>query len=294
MIDFSKGEELLNKFHGSEKKTTILYEKEIYMLKFPDPIREKDNLLSYMNNQYSEHIGCSIFKSCGFNTQETLLGYYIDKKGNKKIVVACKDFTQDGSTLYEFSKLGNAIVEIDKKLGTTIENVHLIINHSDFIKNKDSIVARFWDMFVVDALLANSDRHFDNWGLLEKDKELVFAPIYDCGSTLGALLDDTRIKDLLSSFTDFKNKEFNVTSCYFLNGKKIFYHEIFKNPPKELSDAIKRIVTKIDVETIHNIIDSILQISEIRKEYIRTAIGLRYDAILVPALKSVLKKEKKN
>ena len=50
MIDFNTGEERLNKFSGSEKKTTILYNGELYMLKFPDPIRDKRNALSYMNN----------------------------------------------------------------------------------------------------------------------------------------------------------------------------------------------------------------------------------------------------
>ena len=55
LIDFDKGEEMLNKFAGSEAKTTIRYENDIYMIKYPDPIRQKKNLLSYMNNQYSEH-----------------------------------------------------------------------------------------------------------------------------------------------------------------------------------------------------------------------------------------------
>ena len=43
MIDFNKGEERLNKFPGSEVKTTILYEGTIYMIKYPDPIRDTRN-----------------------------------------------------------------------------------------------------------------------------------------------------------------------------------------------------------------------------------------------------------
>jgi len=41
MINFNNGEERHNKFLGSEKKTTILYNNELYMLKYPDPIRGK-------------------------------------------------------------------------------------------------------------------------------------------------------------------------------------------------------------------------------------------------------------
>ena len=46
MLDFNKGIERLNKFLGSEKKTTVMYENKIYMIKFPDPVRDKKNILS--------------------------------------------------------------------------------------------------------------------------------------------------------------------------------------------------------------------------------------------------------
>ena len=294
MIDFSAGEEKLNKFSGSEKKTTILYENELYMIKFPDPVRNKKNILRYMNNQYSEHIGCSIFRACGFIAQETALGTYKDKNGKEKIVVGCKDFTQNGATLHEFSKLGNQIVENDSKFGTTVENVRLIIDKCDLIPNKGELLNTFWNMFVIDALLGNSDRHFDNWGILEQDGELRFAPIYDCGSALGALLDDSRMSELLSgsNLPEFKNEEYNVTSCYSMNGSRIFYHEIFKNPPNDLAEAVKRTVPKIDMGKIYDIVGSVKQMSAIRKEYLKKAMDMRYEQILLPALKRILRHEK--
>lgn len=53
MINFNDGIEKLNKFLGSERKTTILYNNELYMLKYPDPIRGKKlrEMLSY-NKQW--------------------------------------------------------------------------------------------------------------------------------------------------------------------------------------------------------------------------------------------------
>lgn len=65
MIDFTECEELINTYSGSEKKKKIIYENKIYLLKFPDPIREEGNSLSYMNNQFSEYIGCHIMQSLG-------------------------------------------------------------------------------------------------------------------------------------------------------------------------------------------------------------------------------------
>jgi len=43
MINFNNSTKVANKFLGSEKKITLLYGNELYMIKFPDPIREKNN-----------------------------------------------------------------------------------------------------------------------------------------------------------------------------------------------------------------------------------------------------------
>ena len=292
MISFDNGTELLNKFWGSEKKTTLLYNGEIYMIKFPDPIRARNNSLSYMNNQYSEYIGCRIFKSCGFIAQETVLGTYTDKSGKNRTVVGCKDFTQNGAELYEISKLGNSIVTVDEQLKASVENVELIIKETDFIKDKKGIMDQFWDMFVIDTLIGNYDRHLDNWGLLLKNGEISFAPIYDCGSSLGALLSDENMRRLLGNFADFKNEEYNIKSCYSMDGKRIFYHEIFRNPPDELAEAIKRIVPKVDMEAIERIVSATEGISEIRKEYLMNSLSLRYMQILSPALKRAVKNKR--
>jgi len=289
VVNFNDGEEKLNKFFGSEKKTTILYNNILYMLKYPDPIRgdKLKGVLSYKNNQYSEHIGSSIFAVCGLEAQETVLGYFTDASGKEKIVVGCKDFTQDGGILYELSKLANQTSTSEDKLGATIENVALIINENKLINDKKVILNKFWDMFVIDALIGNGDRHFGNWGILEKDGNIKFAPIYDCGSSLGALLDDDEMEKLMTTNNFFKNKEYNVTSCYSVNGKRIFYHEIFKNPLNDLTESIKRIVPQINMDTINDIINSVEQMSEIRKEYLKKSVFIRYEQILLPALKRI-------
>jgi hypothetical protein len=247
--------------------------------------------MSYINNHFSEHIGCSIFSACDFKTQETILGTYISKSGKNTIVVACKDFTQDGSELYEVAKLANAVATTENKLGTSIEDVGKIINESDFIKEKADVNNQFWDMFAIDALLGNKDRHFGNWGLLMKGSDVTFAPIYDCGSTLGATLSDETMKELLKNSNEFKRQEYNVNSCYSMGGKKIFYHEIFKIPPDDLKDAINRTVPKIDIAQIKNIVLNTEGISEIRKTYLVKSMEMRYNMILAPALKREMKHE---
>jgi hypothetical protein len=289
LIDFDKGEEMLNKFAGSEAKTTIRYDSEVWMIKYPDPVRQKKNVLSYMNNQYSEHIGCCIFRTCGMEAQETALGYYTDLNDKRKIVVGCKDFTQNGAMLHEFGKLGNQIL-VEGKSGVTIEAVNEVISRSTIIKNKAEILDRFWDMFVVDCLIGNSDRHFENWGVIENNGSICFAPVYDCGSALSALIDDEKMAVLLADPVDFKNQEYNRVSCYYMNGNKVYYHDIFANPPEALSNAILRIVPRINMDEIHGIVDSVSVISNVRKEYLKKSLNLRFDEIIAPALKRISKK----
>jgi hypothetical protein len=287
LINFNEAEEKINKFHGSEKKTTILYNGEIYMLKYPDPVRSdkfRENL-SYKNNQFSEYIGSRIFKSCGFNAQDTLLGYYTDSNDKEKTVVACKDFTQDGSILYEFAKIANQSL-LDKSMkNVSIEDVYAIVEENSMIFDKGEVITKFWDMFVVDALIGNRDRHFGNWGFLEKNGELSFAPIYDCGSSLSALLDDDNMEAALNNPTKIKEHSFNVTSCYLMGGKRVVYHEIFAAPPQDLIDAIKRTAPRIEMDEVIAIIAGTPAMSDIRKKYLKKAVVMRYTEIILAALK---------
>ena len=59
----------------------------------------------------------------------------------------------------------------------------------------------FWNIFIVDALIGNWDRHNGNWGFLyntETDK-MEIAPVYDCGSCLFPQADDIIMQDTLDS-----------------------------------------------------------------------------------------------
>lgn len=299
MIELTGSKELTNKYGGSEKKTRIAYNGSGYMLKYPDPIREVKNDLSYMNNQYSEHIGCRIFESLGIPVQETFLAKYAPKEDNKtRIVVACKDFVKYDEELVEASKLGLQNYISDKQIATTIEDVEKVISKIKDI-DQNLVRERFWDIFVVDALIGNKDRHLDNWGFLAHRTEAIedsslkgLAPVYDCGSSLSTTVSDDSMKESLTNIDSFKDKEFNIASVYSLNGKKIFYNKIFQEPVEDLKKAVIRIVPKIDLKKIRNIVNSAEGMSEIRKEYLCKALEYRYTNILYPALEKVLKEEK--
>lgn len=181
--------------------------------------------------------------------------------------------------------MATAIIGEKKKNKAFIENVYDVVKESKVINNKEDVIKSFWDMFVIDALIGNTDRHLSNWGFLVKGDRVIFAPIYDCGSSLGATISDKDMMSILNDPSEFKNTEFNLISAYLMNGKRIFYHEIFKNPPEDLKEAIKRMVPKINISEINDIISSVEIMSNVRKEYLLKAVSMRYKEILEPSFK---------
>lgn len=280
MIDITNYKQEINNYGGSELKATYIINGEKYMVKMPDPIRKKTLDLGYMNNQYSEYIGCHIFESVGIPVQKTML-VKLNKDGKEKIAVACKDFLNSGEELIEISNVSLSL-STEKKYKISIEDVYEIINKMsvNYKLDENKLISNFWDMFVVDALIGNTDRHFGNWGFIKKGDIISFAPVYDCGSSLHPLLSENEQIKLMSDSIAFKNSSYNIASVYTMNNKKIFYHEIFRNPPVDLKEAIKRIVPKIDMEKIKEIIASTEGLSKTQKEYYFKDILLRKEEIL--------------
>ena len=198
MINFTNAKEEFNKYKGSEKKKTLIYNQKKYLVKFPDPVSGKNKNISYINNAFSEYVGSNIFKLTGFETQNTILGEY-EYKGKEKIVCACEDFTDSKNVLYEFENLALS-TNLDKKIGTELNEIMEVIEESKMINTRETI-EKFWDMFVIDALIGNTDRHNENWGFLLdlESGKVKFAPIYDCGSCLNPMLEDNEIEKIGST-----------------------------------------------------------------------------------------------
>ena len=283
MIDFSKAIEDLNSYKGSEKKKTLIYDKKKYLVKFPDPIREKDKNISYINNAFSEYVGSNIFRIVGFDTQNTLLGTYT-YKGKEKIVCACEDFTDSNHILYEFENLALSI-NLDKKIETELSDIMEVIEEIKNLKQINLTVApnmkeKFWEMFIIDSLIGNTDRHNGNWGILVdvESKTANFAPIYDCGSCLNPMLEDSGIEKITE--VELKNIAINCCSCIKENGIKInhmAYIQSVKN--EDCNKALKNVFEKIDIEEINSFIGNIPSMNGIRKEFYKSLLNTRYEII---------------
>lgn len=282
MIDFTNCEVNKYKYYGGKNggKICIIYNNEDYMLKFPSV---NENVDGYSNSCISEYVTCNIIKTLGLNVQDTILGVY-DLNGNKKIVVACKDFTSNGNVFKQFAELKNSQIESSKNgYGTELDEViETIENQTVYDSNK--LKEFFWDMFIVDCLVGNFDRHNGNWGFLINEvlKKIDIAPIYDCASCLYPQLSDERIAEIINNEEEMEARIYVFpTSALKVNNKKINYFEfISKLENEDCNKALLRIYPKIDFGKINNVIDETPAISDIRKDFYKKIIKLRYEKIL--------------
>ncbi len=284
MLDITKYNSFISLYGGSEVKKTYYINNKKYMVKFPDPIRELKNNISYVNNQYSEYIGCKIFELMGIEVQKVEL-VKCTIEGQEKIAVMCEDFLNKGEDLVEFKNLSYSL-NLEKKYTSELSDIFEMVSKVENLEEKELFEDKFWRIFVVDTLIGNVDRHLGNWALISKDNKYRLSPVYDCGSCLHPLLSESKIVELLNGL-GLKNVALNLKTAYKLNGKTLNYLEAYKIMPDKLKKALIDMYNLIDMEKIKDIIYNINTISDSMKEFYYKTILYRKNNILDKYYKKV-------
>lgn len=183
LFDFDKFErpslEKAREYGGqSGNKESILINNEYWLLKYPQNLKNKpmkNVIIPYSNAPLSEYIGSHIYDILNIPMHKTLLGI---SKIRRKIVVACKDFLNQGDTFIPYGSIRNAISNVDINNELSSSTGTLDCNLSDVLhtlngNNKLSLFKGkaeefFWTMFVIDALIGNTDRNNGNWGIISR------------------------------------------------------------------------------------------------------------------------------
>lgn len=157
--------------------------------------------------------------------------------------------------------------------------------------DSDAIKTRFWDMFIVDALIGNWDRHNGNWGFLYNNStdEVVLAPVFDCGSSLYPQADDELMTRILNNKNEFNHRIFDIPlSAITYNGKKINYFNFLSEGKfEDCNTALKRILSRIDMKKIYEIIDDTPTVTDIQNEFYKTMLTARKERILDFAMSKI-------
>jgi len=291
-IDFSTCKQVPGRAYSGAngKKIAVEYDGNQYMLKFPTSGTQKPTELSYTNSCFSEHIASSIFNILGVTAQETMLGTF-DVGGKTKIVCACRDFTANGKLLHDFCSIKNTVLDSDSGgNGTELYDVLDTIEKQQFIA-PDRLMEHFWNMFVIDAILGNFDRHNGNWGFLSDpvSGETEIAPVFDCGSCLLPQADEKVMREVLSNKDAMNARVFQFpTSALKQDGQKINYYDfLMKAEYAGCNAALKRIYGRTDMEKIRIFIGEVPYISNLQKEFYDRYITARFDMIIRPAYETL-------
>lgn len=272
-IDFSNYPLSDIQYGGSEKKLGILIDGIPYMLKF-----QKKTPFGKRNNHISEYLGSHIFELIGLNVHETYLGTYC---GNE--IVACKDFVHDGFEFVPFNDVGESSIEVDKeKYQYSYDDIITLLENNKKLTNVSETISVFFEMYIVDALIGNFDRHGANWGFLKKNNKYTLAPIFDNGSCLfPQMVNEDEMNMVLNDENELNRRIYTFpTSQIKLNEGKSSYFEVISSLRfEECNKALMVIFEKIDLNKIDSLIDS-LDISDIHKQFYKTMIKERYYKIL--------------
>ena len=292
MIDFSTLPRRNKTYAGANgSKIAVVYENELYMVKFPGFAR-KNKDMSYANHCISEYLGCHIFEIAGIPVQRTLLGTF-NRNGSEKIVVACKDFTTPDTVIQDFASLKNTIIDSERNgYGTELSDIMMAIDEQQAV-DPISLKQRFWDMFIVDALIGNWDRHNGNWGFLYNSRtdEMALAPVFDCGSSLFPQADEEIMQAVLDNPAERDARIFNIPlSGIRENEQKINYFDFIysgKNP--DCNTALKRILPRLNMEKICLLIDETPFITDLQKQFYKTMLSERKEKILDQSFRKITK-----
>lgn len=283
-FDFTNYKLSKKSYGGSEKKIGIVFDDTLFMLKF-----QKKTPFGTRNNTISEYLGSHIYQMLGFTCQDTFLGIY---KGEN--VVACKDFMTDGYQFVPFNDVGESTIEEDKEeYQYTYDDIVELLQANKKLTNVEETVSSFFEMYIVDALIGNFDRHGANWGFLKKDNRYSLAPVFDNGSCLFPNLNDE--DEMLKIINDEEQINLRVykfpTSQIKLNNNKSSYFEVISSLEfEEINKALLKIYPMINLEKIFSLIDNIDVISDIHKTFYKTMIKNRYEKIIKYSYMKLLRK----
>ena len=271
-IDFTSCPRIpVRAYNGANgKKVAVLFQGEPWILKFPPNVTSRPNEQYYSNSCFSEHFGSSIYRLLGIPCQETVLGTFVN--GKTKIVCACKDFTRPGVRLYDFCSIKNTVIDSETGgTGTELSDILETIERQAFV---DPIIVseRFWQMFVVDALLGNFDRHNGNWGFLveESTQSSSLAPVFDCGSCLLPQADDSIMQRCLENEDEMNARIYTFpTSMIKQAGKKINYFDFLHalDMPQGLRMALDQLFPRIQALDFTALVDSTPYLTPLQRQF---------------------------
>lgn len=313
LVDFEREAQLVRDvFYGGDAgaKLAIEYQGEIWMMKLPKSTKSyRVRQMSYTTSPLSEFLGSQIYRLVGIPVHETILGVY-----RGKVVVACKDFTfehgREIGRLIPFNEIKNAFMssDIESYSGsgseTLLEEVLATVKNQPTLQAVPGVMERFWDMFVVDALIGNNDRNNGNWGLFRSYQGgmVGLAPVFDNGN---AFFSKRGIEQMVTRLHDdaaIREDAYRAPTCvykyvgYDNEPHKINpYTFISRADESDCNQALVRLMDRLNLAQVEELIQEIpTEYGDIRvmpseqKEFYTRIVQVRMNDIFEPTWRALV------
>ncbi|MCB7084186.1 HipA domain-containing protein [Gordonibacter urolithinfaciens] len=279
ITDFSQFERGAINYGGSERKESVRVPNgdgtfSEYMIKF-----RKRTPFGARFNHVSEYLGSHIFELLGFDVQKTFLGTFAGEE-----VVACKSFVGIGEQFVPFNEVGESTLDQDKeRYQYEYADIMQMLRDNSKLTDVSGTISMFWEMFVVDALVGNFDRHGSNWGFIKQGGAYSLAPVFDNGSCLfPSLVDEDEMAHIMDSEDETAKRVYRFpTSQIRLRGRKSSYYDVIASLEfDECNRALQSVLGRVDRSSIHRLIASVPGISDRRRDFYNHIIEARLELIL--------------
>lgn len=120
--------------------------------------------------------------------------------------------------------------------------------------------------------------------------QMTIAPVFGCGSSLFPQIDDDLIQKVMASKAEMNARVYDIpTSAIVMNKKRLNYFKLITSLEYEgCNEAVKRIVPRIDLGQINELIDQTEQASDLLKTFLKKILRMRKEMILDVALAKLI------
>lgn len=184
---------------GSKPKFWVLLDGQRWLFKEARPNTGED---------WAEKAAAEIAHALHINAAKVELAEYNGKVG----CISCNFVDVDagealvhGNEIMAWSVTGYDKAKIFRQADHTLENIQLAIRALAGFADTDAVLTELASYMVLDALIGNTDRHHENWGLrahspvVQQARVLSAAPSFDHASSLGRELLDAKRAELLKN-----------------------------------------------------------------------------------------------
>lgn len=304
IYDLDRNASTILKFYGGNagRKECVSFSGATWLVKYPEGTAgtRGRGRAAYTPAPVSEYIGSHVYEMVGIPVHETILGLR-----NGRLVVACRDFTEDlgaGESFFDFHDVKNNTAGLDtlpdgsasSGNSTYLSDVLKQVYEDPIVSSVPGVQNRFWDMFVVDAVIGNPERDNTNWGFIfDKERSTArLAPVFDNGKCFNDVSSTSAKIDALSDEAGMRELALEAPASVYLrdDGKRIRpFDYIRTSHDADCLAAAKRFVSTFSLERFDRFLSSLpsetrgsVVMPEEKRKFLTEVVRIRVERGLCP------------